>query len=210
VLEAGDEYAGHLSLHGSCCDETSGTAAPQPLSRRLFPPRSADAGARWGRAPYIGHRGSREAAERENVPETRRHILWRYAPLLALAVALTSLAFGGLAQRPAAAAVLALLQLATLAIAVFAAVHHADVIAHRTGEPYGTLVLTAAVTIIEVALILSIMLAGDGSATLARDTVLAVLMIVVNGLVGVCLIVGGLRYGEQGFRLPVRAHTSSC
>ena len=85
---------------------------------------------------------------------------------------------------------------------VFACVHHADVIAHRTGEPYGTLVLTIAVTVIEVALILSIMLAGEGRPTLARETVFAVIMIVCNGVVGLCLVLGGLRYGEQGFRLP--------
>ena len=85
---------------------------------------------------------------------------------------------------------------------MFAAVYHADVIAHRTGEPYGTLVLTVAVTVIEVALILSIMLAGEGRPSLARETVFSVIMVVCNGLVGLCLILGGLRYGEQGFRLP--------
>jgi Ca2+:H+ antiporter len=85
---------------------------------------------------------------------------------------------------------------------VFACVWHADVIAHRTGEPYGTLVLTVAVTVIEVALILSIMLAGEGKPTLARETVFSVIMIVCNGVVGLCLILGGLRYGEQGFRVP--------
>src|SRR6187399_921663 len=85
---------------------------------------------------------------------------------------------------------------------VFSAVHHAEVVAHRTGEPYGTLVLTVAVTVIEVALILSIMLAGEGKPTLARETVFAVIMIVCNGVVGLCLILGGLRYGEQGFRVP--------
>jgi Ca2+:H+ antiporter len=58
------------------------------------------------------------------------------------------------------------------------------------------------VTVIEVALILSIMLAGEGKPTLARETVFAVIMVVCNGVVGLCLILGGLRYGEQGFRLP--------
>src|SRR3954451_15657642 len=75
---------------------------------------------------------------------------------------------------------------------VFSAVHHAEVIAHRTGEPYGTLVLTVAVTIIEVALITSIMLTSDSSPALARDTVFAVVMIVCNGLVGLCILAGGL------------------
>jgi len=85
---------------------------------------------------------------------------------------------------------------------VFSAVHHAEVIPHRTGEPYGTLVLTVAVTIIEVALITSVMLSEEGgSPTLARDTVFAVVMIVCNGLVGLCILMGGLRYREQSFRV---------
>jgi Ca2+:H+ antiporter len=84
---------------------------------------------------------------------------------------------------------------------VYAAVHHAEVIAHRTGEPYGTLVLTLAVTVIEVALIVSIMLAGGSGPTVVRDTVFAVIMIVCNGLVGLCIFVGGLRYREQDFQV---------
>src|ERR1700733_8156532 len=75
---------------------------------------------------------------------------------------------------------------------VFAAVHHAEVIAERIGEPYGTLLLTLAVTIIEVALISTIMLGGKAVPTLARDTVFAVAMIVCNGLVGICILVGAL------------------
>lgn len=95
---------------------------------------------------------------------------------------------------------LALLLMPVLLGTVFAAVHHAEIIAHRTGEPYGTLILTAAVTVIEVALIASVMLSNDASPMLARDTVYAVIMIVCNGLVGLCILVGGMRHGEQGFR----------
>jgi Ca2+:H+ antiporter len=84
---------------------------------------------------------------------------------------------------------------------VFAAVHHAEVIAERIGEPYGTLLLTLAVTIIEVALIATIMLGDKAVPTLARDTVFAVVMIVCNGLVGICILVGGLRYREQDFQV---------
>ncbi len=84
---------------------------------------------------------------------------------------------------------------------VFAAVYHSEIIAIRTGEPYGTLVLTVAVTIIEVALITSVMAAADGKATLARDSVFAVVMLVCNGLVGACIVIGGLRYHEQSFRV---------
>jgi Ca2+:H+ antiporter len=84
---------------------------------------------------------------------------------------------------------------------VFAAVHHAEAIAERIGEPYGTLLLTLAVTIIEVALIATIMLGNKAAPTLARDTVFAVVMIVCNGLVGICILVGGLRYREQDFQV---------
>jgi Ca2+:H+ antiporter len=85
---------------------------------------------------------------------------------------------------------------------VFAAVYHAEVVAHRTGEPFGTLMLAVAVTIIEVALIVSVMIAVPaGKAELARDTVFAAVMIVCNGIVGICLLWGGARHHEQGFQL---------
>ncbi len=80
---------------------------------------------------------------------------------------------------------------------VFAAVHHAELIAHEIGEPFGTLLLTLAVTIIEVALIATIMLGDKEVPALARDTVFAVVMIVCNALVGICIFIGGLRYREQ-------------
>jgi Ca2+:H+ antiporter len=85
---------------------------------------------------------------------------------------------------------------------VFAAVHHAEVVAHRIGEPYGTLVLALAVTLIEVALIVSLMVAGGAEASaLARDTVFAAVMIIMNGIIGLCLLVGGLKHREQVFSL---------
>jgi Ca2+:H+ antiporter len=90
----------------------------------------------------------------------------------------------------------------SLAGSVFAAVHHAEVVAHRVGEPYGTLVLALAVTLIEVALIVSLMIAGGEDATaLARDTVFAAVMIILNGIIGLCLLVGGLKHREQTFSL---------
>jgi Ca2+:H+ antiporter len=95
----------------------------------------------------------------------------------------------------------AVLLLAILFGTVFAAVHHAETIAHKIGEPYGTLLLTLAVTIIEVALIATIMLGDKAVPTLARDTVFAVVMIVCNGLVGICILTGGLRYREQDFQV---------
>src|SRR5712675_3547024 len=95
----------------------------------------------------------------------------------------------------------AVLLLAILFGTVFAAVHHAETIAERIGEPYGTLLLTLAVTIIEVALIATIMLGDKPQPALARDTVFAVVMIVCNGLVGLCIFIGGLRYREQDFQV---------
>ncbi|KJY30581.1 MULTISPECIES: calcium:proton antiporter [Streptomyces] len=81
-----------------------------------------------------------------------------------------------------------------LAGAVLAAVHHAEVVAHRVGEPFGSLVLAVAVTVIEVALIVTLMAdGGDKTASLARDTVFAAVMITCNGIVGLSLLVGALR-----------------
>jgi len=95
-----------------------------------------------------------------------------------------------------------LLVLVGLVIGILAAVFHAEVVAHRVGEPYGTLVLALAVTAIEVALIVSLMIAGGESANgLARDAVFASIMIILNGMVGICLLIGGQRHGEQTFGL---------
>lgn len=93
-------------------------------------------------------------------------------------------------------------QIAALIAGVLAAVFHAEVVAHRVGEPFGTLVLAIAVTSIEVALIVSLMLAGGEAASgLARDAVFASVMIILNGMVGICLLSGGRRHGEQSFGL---------
>ncbi|WP_026425871.1 calcium:proton antiporter [Actinokineospora inagensis] len=92
-----------------------------------------------------------------------------------------------------------------LAGAVTAAVHHAEVVAHRVGEPFGTLILAIAVTVIEVALIVTLMVSGgEKAAALARDTVFAAIMITTNGIVGLALLVGALRHRVQEFR----AHAS--
>src|SRR5688572_16697063 len=100
---------------------------------------------------------------------------------------------GGLTAAAAGAAVIA---------TVFAAVYHAEVVAHRTGEPFGTLVLAVAVTVIEVALIVSVMVVAPAEkAGLARDTVFAAVMIVCNGIVGLCLLSGGARHHEQTFHV---------
>ena len=84
--------------------------------------------------------------------------------------------------------------------AVLAAVHHAEVVAHRVGEPFGSLVLAVAVTVIEVALIVTLMVsAGDRTSELARDTVFAAVMITLNGIVGLSLLVGARRHGTVRF-----------
>ena len=87
-----------------------------------------------------------------------------------------------------------------LAGAVLAAVHHAEVVAHRVGEPFGSLVLAVAVTVIAVALIVTVMVSGGPeTASLARDTVFAAVMITTNGIVGISLLLGALRYGVTLF-----------
>lgn len=89
-----------------------------------------------------------------------------------------------------------------LIAAVLAAVHHAEVIAHRVGEPFGTLVLALAVTVIEAALLLSLLVAGGtGMETLPRDAVYATVMIITTGVVGLCTLIGGLAHREQSFRV---------
>lgn len=89
-----------------------------------------------------------------------------------------------------------------LGATVVSAVHHAEVVAHRVGEPFGTLVLALAVTIIEVALIVSLMISsGETESTLARDTIFAAIMIILNGMIGICLLFGSTRHGEQTFSL---------
>lgn len=83
---------------------------------------------------------------------------------------------------------------------VLSAVHHAEVVAHKVGEPFGTIILALAITIIEVALIVSLMVAGgENTAYLARDTVFAAIMLILNGILGGCLMIGGLKHHEQFF-----------
>ncbi|WP_128429044.1 calcium:proton antiporter [Streptomyces cyaneus] len=119
---------------------------------------------------------------------------WTYV-VPVLAVVLLAFTWG----RDLAGAVVALVTL-VLAGAVLAAVHHAEVVAHRVGEPFGSLVLAVAVTIIEVALIVTLMVdGGDKSSTLARDTVFAAVMITCNGIVGLCLLVASLRHRTAVF-----------
>lgn len=122
-------------------------------------------------------------------------------PLILIAATLAVVQSVGVpASGPAGAAVFLWL----LIVMIWAAggvLHHAESVAERLGEPLGTLILTLAVVGIEVALIASVMLSGDGSPTLARDTMFAVVMIVLNFLTGLSLLLGALRFGEQNYNL---------
>jgi len=126
---------------------------------------------------------------------------------LAASVVTTALflVFGGrwLADlsSPAWFAFVSLWLLGTMFLSAFAVVRHADALAVKLGEPYGTLILTLAVTGIEVIMIAALMYSGKENPTLARDAMVAVVMIVLNGMVGLSLLLGGLRYREQTYNL---------
>ena len=123
-------------------------------------------------------------------------------PLWALVIPIAAAGLLAAALALPTSAAMAIACVAALAGAVVAAVHHAEVVAHRVGEPFGTLVLSLAITIIEVALILSMMLAdARAKTTLPRDTIFSAVMIICNGVVGLCLLVGGLRHREQSFHV---------
>jgi Ca2+:H+ antiporter len=117
-----------------------------------------------------------------------------------VAVPLAAVALLGVALAVPFSAGLAAVYGLALAAAVSAAVHHAEVVAHRLGEPFGTLVLALAITALEVSLIVTVMLAGGpDAATLARDTLYATVMIIGTGLMGLCVFLGALRHGELEF-----------
>ncbi|MBL7836242.1 MAG: ionic transporter y4hA [Bacteroidetes bacterium] len=83
---------------------------------------------------------------------------------------------------------------------VLSAVHHSEIVAHKVGEPYGTIILAVAITIIEVSVIISLMVSGGTeAASLARDTVYSATMLILNGIVGLCLFIGGIKHHEQTF-----------
>jgi len=119
------------------------------------------------------------------------------APVAALSVAALAASLSG-AALPVWMIVAAL---PILFAAVFSAVHHAETIAHRVGQPFGSIVLALAVTVIEVSLIVSLLLsAPEGDSAVARDTVFAAIMIVLNGILGLCLLIGGIRHHRQTFQ----------
>jgi len=132
-------------------------------------------------------------------PATGEHSIWPVATPAAAAAILIAKHFGLVETSNVPGLLICAVALCG---SVFAAVHHSEVLALKMGEPFGSILLAIAVTIIEVALIVSILATDSpGSATVARDTVFATLMIVLNGVVGLCLICGGWRHREQSFRI---------
>ncbi|WP_294537535.1 ionic transporter y4hA [uncultured Rhodoblastus sp.] len=128
------------------------------------------------------------------------------APLGALV--LLGLKYGGVLPKDAPG----LLVVASIFLlaSVFAAVHHAEVVALKVGEPFGSILLAVSVTVIEVALIVSMMVsAPPGASALARDTVFSAVIIVLNGVIGLCLVAGGARHREQTFRVEGTASSLS-
>src|SRR5688572_24909858 len=123
----------------------------------------------------------------------RKLLQWTIiAPILAWI-----LFFSGLAQSNSFFLILACFFLIFI---VMSAVHHSEIIARKVGEPFGTIILAISITVIEVSIIISIMLAeGSGAASLARDTVYAATMLILNGMVGLCLLIGSLKHYEQNF-----------
>jgi Ca2+:H+ antiporter len=123
------------------------------------------------------------------------------APLVAAAA--TALFVGitnqlGVAPSGSAADVaISALTFAVILVSSFGVVGHAEALAHRYGDPYGTLVLTFSATAVEVIMISTMMLHGDTDPTVARDTMFSTLMLLLNGLIGIVLLVGGVRHGEQ-------------
>src|SRR5262245_52865489 len=136
------------------------------------------------------------------LPETLRRE-WPLAAILATAGLFLAYGTRWLADLSGAGwfAFVSLWLLAAMFLSAFAVVRHAEALAVRLGEPYGTLVLTLAITGIEVIMIAAIMYTSRGNSALARDAMMAVVMIVLNGMLGLTLIVGGLRYREQAYNL---------
>ncbi|MGO2132833.1 MAG: calcium:proton antiporter [Halomonas sp.] len=138
------------------------------------------------------------ASENSEHSNINRIIPWTWAAPLAACLLIVVELSGAV---DTSSAIILLVSAIFLGGAIFSAVHHAEVIAAKVGEPFGSIILALSVTVIEVALIISIMLSPHGGHdTLARDAVFATIMIVLNGIVGLSLVVGGVRHLEQSFQ----------
>ncbi len=118
----------------------------------------------------------------------------------------TVLLFAAGAQSFAALCALSALAVASILWSAFSVVRHADVLAHRFGEPFGSLILSLAIVILEVGMISILMLSGNAAQTLMRDTIYSVIMIVMAGLVGMALLFGGYKYKSQNFNFTGIKH----
>jgi len=128
---------------------------------------------------------------------------WPLVPVYAttaLFYAFDGALLGGLSSAAWASLMLAWL-FAAMLLSAFAVVRHSECLAEIFGEPYGTLILSLAITVIEVMMIAAVMLTGPGVSTTGRDTMFAVIMVVFNGMAGFALLAGGLRYHEQSYNL---------
>ena len=105
-------------------------------------------------------------------------------------------------MTPAIAISCFLVLFATILMAAFGVVKEADELAHQLGEPYGTLILTLSIVAIEVILIAAVMLGPNEAPTIGRDSIFAVMMIILNLVTGICLLAGAMRYGEQEYNAP--------
>jgi Ca2+:H+ antiporter len=140
-----------------------------------------------------------EQQEREGMVFSRRTVALYALPIATLVLA-AILQLGVVSVEHAAVpvrTVLSSLAIGLVFATVFVALHHAEAVAHNIGEPYGTLVLTLAVTSIEVSVIVAMMLHGENNPTLARESVFSTVMIICGGVVGLCLTLGGLRHRRQ-------------
>jgi Ca2+:H+ antiporter len=176
-------FVGLLALPAAAPDAFAFGPAPAPVGGGLPAPSRP--------INHAGKDGRSGAGKMEPMP------WWAWMwPLLAWGLLMAAFVGG------VGGAVVVATEVVVLVATVFAAVWHAEVVAHRVGEPFGTLVLALAVTVIEVALIVSVMLAGKaGSETLARDAAFATVMIILNGLSGLCLLLGGVLHREQEFKV---------
>src|SRR5262245_4089184 len=134
----------------------------------------------------------------DKAPRTPLRGLWRLPWMVVIPVVAVVVLAATWGTKPGA--VILVIVGIVLAGAVTAAVHHAEVVAHRAGEPFGSLILAVAVTVIEVGLIVTLMVSGGSETdTLARDTVFAAVMITCNGVAGLALLIGAIRFGTTHF-----------
>lgn len=126
--------------------------------------------------------------------------------LIAAGLAAAALLLVDPAGSPALLALLNLLAVGAILYSAFSVVRHADVLAHRFGEPYGSLILSLAIVILEAGMIATLMLSGAAGPTMMRDTIYSVLIIVLSGLIGLGLLLGGLKHESQDFNFQGIKH----